>query len=241
MMGRVIWGLAILAAAAITTAVQLDRQSRYTPAYAKSVPTPFRAFAQPHVVAQALNAQHVERGLTEAERLVARRPMPAMHLRLLGQAQLAAGETDNAAITFQYAARRGWRDQRAQEVMLGLAMAAGDQAEATRRFAALFIGPNMRDEQLANLAQQIFTSPDSKVAHETFSEILAEADRWHSTYLRKGPRVLPAATFSQVTARATEQGARFECQPLRQAEKVIARSGEAQAIETLAQMIAATC
>ena len=46
MIARALWILGVLAIAFVTASVQLDRQSRYTPSWASSVPEPFRGVAR---------------------------------------------------------------------------------------------------------------------------------------------------------------------------------------------------
>ncbi|MEO0462962.1 MAG: hypothetical protein AAF127_07510 [Pseudomonadota bacterium] len=241
MIGRVVLAFVLLAIAGATAGLQLDRQARYEPVYATFVPEPFRAFALPHRVGDAINAGQPQLGLAEAKQLVARRPMPALHLRLLSQAQFAAGDPQTATLTVQYAARRGWRDRDAQDVMLRLALSAGDKTEASRRFAALFTDSASDDEVLRALATELFSEPDGANARATFASILGDAERWQTTYLRKGPRVLSAHTFAAITADTAQAGTTFDCKLLQSAKKTLDKAADTQASEQLATVIAQSC
>lgn len=210
MIFRILWIAFILTIAGITAGIQLDRQSRRVPSIAQSVPEPFRAFAQKHVTSDALLAERNTLALVEARKLVARRPMPAAHLRLLSLAEFHAEEAEAGVYSIQLSARRGWRDRGAQRTMLQLAQAAGDQPEAARRFAALFVRRSEQESELRALAEGVF-GPDSEEARATFATILAGAERWHRIYLRKGPIVIPADALVDMTRRATDARARFDC------------------------------
>jgi len=207
---RALWILGVFAIAFVTASVQLDRQSRYTPSWASSVPEPFRGFAQRHVTANALLAEESALALEEARQLVARRPMPAEHLRMLSLAEYAVGDAEKSVYSIQLAARRGWRDQPSQETMLRLALAAGDQGEAARRYAALFAQNGLDEAELQSLAEMVFGEGDEETRAQ-FAQVVSEAPRWQRVYLRKGPRVLPIETFVNVSERLTKAGVRFEC------------------------------
>ena len=223
MISRAVWLVGILVVAFVTASVQLDRQARFDPALSGIVPEPFRAFAQRHVTAQALGGEDDALALSQARKLVARRPMPAEHLRMLSLAELEAGEAEQSVYSIQLAARRGWRDRSAQQTMLNLALAAGDEAEAARRFAALFVRGGVDDTQLRSLALTVFP-PGSEVARAEFAQILAGADRWHQTYLRKGSSILPTEVFVDLTARASEAGVKFDCKQAERASKGLRRT-----------------
>ena len=210
MMGRSLWVVAVLAVAVATTGIQLDRKPRYVPTMASAVPEPFRAFAQRHIATQALLDKKRELALAEARRLVARRPMPAAHLRLLSIAEFEAGNVEQGGYLIQLAARRGWRDRPAQHSMFQLALAAGDQGEAARRFAALFVRPSEEEAELRALADGLF-SEDSEEARAVFAQIVAGAERWQGAYLRKAPVVLPSDALIDVTSRASKAGGVFDC------------------------------
>ncbi|MGB3471421.1 MAG: hypothetical protein WBA51_11415 [Erythrobacter sp.] len=239
MIGRVIWITAIVAVAAVTAGIQLDRQARYVPTLSFSVPPPFRAFAQNHLTTSAMLGEDKQLALAEARRLVARRPMPAAHQRLLSIAEFEAGETELGGISIQRAARHGWRDPVVQQSMFQLALAAGDQAEAARRFAALFIRRSEKLSDLRAMANPLF-SGDSEVARATFSQVLAGADRWHRIFLNKGARTLEPSVFLDLIQRAETQGARFDCAGLKQSARFIRTRDEA-AGAALEAKIAASC
>lgn len=210
MIGRAVWVALVLGVAIVTASVQLDRQSRYVPSLAGSVPDPARSFAQLHIAGEALQSGASEAALAETRTLVARRPMPAAHLRLLSIAQYNAGEIEQGGYSIQLAARRGWRDLAAQRAMFELALAAGDEREAARRYAALFIRPGETEADLRSLAGRVF-APGNLAARAEFAGIVAGAERWHPAYLRKAPVVLATEDLIDITRRATAAGARFDC------------------------------
>ncbi|MEL6738467.1 MAG: hypothetical protein AAFO28_06035 [Pseudomonadota bacterium] len=234
MISRALWILAVIALGFVTVSVQLDRQARIAPARANSVPEPFRAFAQRHITAEALLAQNEALALKEARRLVARRPMPAEHLRMLSLAQFAAGESEQSVYTIQLAARRGWRDQPSQSTMLRLALAAGDQAEAARRYAALFSQGGVDESELKGLGDLVF-GDESEEARAQFAQVVTDAARWQRIYLRKGPNVLPPEAFVDVTKRVTQAGVRFECDGKARAVQRLSRAdkGSSEALKAI--------
>ena len=198
-MMRVLWPPIMLMIALFTTAVQLDRQARYSPGVSPYVPAPARSFAQYHTARDALANGTPEQALAEASRLVIRRPMEAAHLRMLAQAQVAAGDTNAAYQTIQQAAKRGWRDPQTQEAMLAIALSAGDDAEAARRLAALWV-LDPQNERLPLLAQQVLASEE---ARQTFADVAAGADRWRGRFLQSGDRAFPPEVHADIAARIT--------------------------------------
>lgn len=226
MIGRAIWYTALLAMAALTAAVQMDRQSARVPSMAPSVPEPVRAFAQAQIAARALENGNAKLAVAEAKKLVERRPVPAETLRLLAQARIAAGETEQGALTIQYSARRGWRDPVAQETMLRLASAAGDEAEAARRYVALLLQNRTQDELLIEFGKTLFA--DGKEAGaQALVPVLVGTERWPNTFLRRGSRVLPAPAFVEIVKAALAKGASFDCAILREIPKPLAKRDEA--------------
>ncbi|MBV7258296.1 hypothetical protein [Erythrobacter crassostreae] len=213
MIGKMIWYAAILLIGAVTTAVQLDRQSAATPTLAEFVPKPARGFAQAQLAARALQSGPSELAVKEAELLVERRPIPAEPLRLLAQAKFSAGQSEAGLLTIQIAARRGWRDPAAQETMLRLAIAAGDEAEAARRYTALFLQSGTQDALLVELGATLFETTDGPAAR-TLIEIVSANDRWPDTFLRRGQRVLRPGTFVEIVGEAAWHGADFSCEIL---------------------------
>ena len=210
MTGRIVWLVLIAAIATVTAGVQLDREARYHPSIAGAVPEPFRAFAQEHRVAQAARSGNSEETLAQAAKLVARRPMPASHLRSLSAAQIEAGQLEEAAVSIQLAARRGWRDQPTQKAMLELALAAGDETEAARRFAALFVRRANGADFLKPLAARVF-APANDTARSEFARIVAGAERWHPIFLRKAPAALPPEALADICARLELQPTELRC------------------------------
>lgn len=215
MIARIIWVACLLAIAAVTTALQIDRQSETTPALAPLVPGPLRNFAQTQVTLAAISAGDSRAALAEAQRLVRRRPVPAEYLTLLAAAQAKAGQTEQATLTIQMAGQRGWREPLAQEAVLRLALAAGDQAEAARRYAALFWRQATPDALLIELGPEVLGDPEG-VGRQTLTDIIVGAGRWHFVFLQRGPNVMPPAAFSAIAAGSLLKGAAFDCTALGQ-------------------------
>lgn len=220
MIGRIIWLALIAVVAAVTAAVQLDRQARVSPELAAVVPEPFRAFAQSRVASNAMLGDDPALALAEAERLVERRPLPAEHIRLLAHAQINAELIDEGVVTIQVAAKRGWRDRLAQESMLRLALAAEDMPEATRRYTALFLSNQTEDDLLTELAADVFAEARG-AGRRTFTDIVVGGERWHGLFLSRGSRVLPSDAFLEIATESDKRGARFECTGLRRAATIL--------------------
>lgn len=218
MIGRITWIAAMLALAAVTTFLQLDRQSAMNPALAPLVPQPLRGYAQAHIAATATAGNDPARALDEARRLVHRRPVPAEHLTLLAVAQTKAGQAEQAGLTIQIAGQRGWREPLAQEAVLRLALDAGDTPEAARRFAALFLRAETPDALLIEFAPQVLGDADGP-AQRTLVDIINGTDRWDNTFLRRGAQVMPPAVFSQIAVAAITNGKSFDCGALAQTIK----------------------
>jgi len=235
MIARTLWFTSLIALALVTIGVQMDRQSRKNPWLAPVVPEIFRSSAQLPVAAYAIDSGDAMLGLAEAEKLVRRRPMPAEHLRLLAQAQYAASDLEASSLTIQYAAQRGWRDPLIQESMLQLALAAGDPAEAARRYAALFVSRDTEDLLLEQLGSRVFEEPTGE-AQRVFAEIVAGGARWQNQFLQRGARVLPADAFAKTVMDASKKGADFECRLVGQAVKTIERRDVAVAADLFDSM-----
>lgn len=232
MIGRIIWWTALLVVAALTTALQIDKQAEASPSYATLVPSPLRNFAQTQIAAQAVAGDDPARAIAETQTLVARRPVPAEYLALLAVAQAKAGQDEASGLTIQIAGQRGWREPLTQEAVLRIALGAGDKAEAARRYAALFLRTETPDALLIELGPQVFDAPGGP-AEQTLAEIVAGGERWHPQFLRRGAAVMPPAAFTAVTLATIERGARFDCAALAQAVKTITRR-DAAAAEALA-------
>lgn len=221
MIGRIIWFGALAAIALLTVALQLDMQSKKAPGLANLVPAPLRNEAQSQIVQIALTGKDTKLAVTEAERLVRRRPLPAENLTLLAIAQAKAGQMDAAGRTIQIAGQRGWRVPAAQEAVLRLALGAGDKPEAARRYAALFLRAQTPDSLLEDLAPPVLGEPRG-LGQQTLVAILVGGERWHSTFLRRGVRVMPPDAYSAIVADSLARGTVFDCgvlgQTLRQVE-----------------------
>lgn len=213
MIGRIIWFTALTGIAALTTALQIDMQSRKMPALAAAVPAVLRDQAQQHIAREALSRSDPAKALAEVKTLVRRRPVPAEHLTLLAVAQANAGQGEAAVRTIQVAGRRGWREPAAQEAVLRLAIAAGDRPEAARRYAALFLRPATPDALLKELGPAVLDGPD-RSGRDTLVAVVVGGERWHTTFLRRGAQVMPPRAFAAIASDSMARGVIFDCKAL---------------------------
>ena len=213
MIGRIIWFAALAAIAVLVSLLQIDKQSEKSPALAAAVPAPLRNYAQIRITQAAVSGQDAAQALAEAQRLVRRRPVPADYLVLLAAAQAKAEQTEAALRTVQIAGKRGWREPAAQEAVLRIAFAAGDKAEAARRYAALFLRDGTPDALLMELGPAVLDEPGG-IGQQTLTAIVVGGERWWPVFLRRGPVVMPPAAFVAIAAASMEKGARFECAQL---------------------------
>lgn len=228
MIGRMLWIALLFALAVVTTMLQLDRQADATLALAPFVPEPVRGYAQTRIALAAAEGADSAAALEEAKRLVRRRPIPAEHLTLLALAQTKAGMPEQAGLTIQIAAQRGWRDPVAQEAVLRLALAAGDEPEAARRYAALFLRAATPNTLLQEVGPAVLARTGGP-GQRTLVDIISGTDRWHDTLLRRGVQVMPPAAFADITLASIERGARFDCGILKQSLKALGQKDAATA------------
>jgi len=239
MIGRIVWTAGLLAIAAVTTALQIDRESHTTRALAPLVPAPLRNYAQTQVTLAAIGAGEPQAALAEAQRLVRRRPVPAEYLTLLAIAQAQSGQAEQAELTIQIAGQRGWREPLAQEAVLRLALAAGDKAEAARRYAALLRRQATPDAVLIALGPDVLGEPEG-TGRQALTDIIVGAERWHFVFLERGPQVMPLDAFSEIAAAAIARGVVFECNSLKRTVEGL-RQRDAAAAQTLAGPAARAC
>jgi len=223
MIGRIVWFTALAAIALLTAGLQIDLMARRNPQVAAAVPEPLRTYAQERIVEGAVAGTDGQAALTEARKLVRRRPMPAESLALLAAAQVRAGQEEAALRTIQVAAARGWREPRAQHAMLRLALANADAAEAARRYVALFLASSTPDALLTELGPAVLDGPDAAIARDTIVAVVVGGERWHTTFLRRGVRVMPPAAFAAIAEGSIARGARFDCGRLKTSHDVLAR------------------
>lgn len=228
MIARILWLALLSALAGVTTMLQLDRQAELSPALAPLVPQPLRGYAQARIAATGIGAKDSAAALEEARRLVQRRPVPAEHLTLLAIAQAKAGMTDQAGLTIQIAAQRGWRDPLAQEAVLRLALAAGDKPEAARRYTALFLRSATPNALLQEVGPAVLEETDGP-GQRTLVDIISGTDRWHDAFLRRGVQVIPPAAFADITLASMARGVRFNCGVIGQAIKDLGQKDVAAA------------
>lgn len=218
MIGRIIWLSGLATIALLTTVLQLDFMSRRSLGLAELVPGPFRNHAQTQIARNAVQGDDAALALAETERLVRRRPPPAESLTLLAIGQAKASKAGTAVRTIQIAGQRGWRDPIAQESVLRLALEAGDQAEAARRYAALFLRGGTPDGLLEELGPRVLGEPGG-IGQATMAAIVVGGERWHRTFLQRGAKVMPPLAFSEIAAMSLLDGAAFDCGQLGQALK----------------------
>ncbi|WDA41874.1 hypothetical protein [Erythrobacter sp. BLCC-B19] len=228
MIGRLVWFAGLAAIALLTAVLQLDLMAARAPGVVPIVPSPLRNESQVAITRAALAGTDSARALAEAERLVQRRPIPARNLVLLSVSQAKAGKAEDAAKTIQIAAQRGWREPLAQEAMLRIALAAGDEAEAARRYAALFLRDGTPEPLLSELGTAVLAKPGG-LGQSTMVAIVVGGERWHAAFLGRGPRVMPPAAFSAITADSLARGAAFDCAALGQSVRVLKRRDPAAA------------
>lgn len=228
MIGRIVWLASLLALALVTTFVQLDRQSEATPALAEIVPEPLRGYAQARIAGIAAEGDDAALALAETRRLVRRRPVPAENLTLLALAQTKAGDIEQAGLTVQIAAQRGWREPLAQEAVMRLALAAGDKPEAARRYTALFLRASTPNELLREVGPAVLEETGGP-GQITLVDIISGTDRWNEMYLRRGVKVMSPSAFADVTEAAIGRGVRFDCGVLTQVLKALGQADAAAA------------
>jgi hypothetical protein len=226
MIGKVAWPALLLALGVVTAFLQIDRQADITPSFARLVPQPLRNYAQPSIAAAAADGADSALALQEARRLVQRRPVPAEHLTLLAVAQTKAGQLEQAGLTIQIAAQRGWREPLSQEAVLRLALDANDKPEAARRFAALFLRDATPNALLTELAPAVLDEKGGP-GQTTLVDIISGTDRWHDTFLRRGSQVMPPAAFADIAVASMARGTRFDCPVLAQTLKGLGRTDAA--------------
>lgn len=239
MIARTAWLAILTVLALIMAGLQLDRQTRRTSSIAQGVPEMFRSAAQFPIAANALAGPDPALALAEAEKLVRRRPMPAEHLRVLAQAQIAAGDYNQGTLTIQYAAQRGWRDPLAQESMLRLALSAGDAPEAARRYAALFLRRDTQDALLEELGPEVLAEPGG-AGRTTLVDIVSGGERWHNQFMNRGARVMPPDAFTEIVTATVAKGTNYDCGLLQQAGRVISARDE-DAGESFAAIVDSQC
>lgn len=239
MMARIAWLATLVAIGVITAFLQLDRQSEATPALAALVPDPLRGYSQAQIAGRATEGDNAALALAETRRLVRRRPVPAESLTLLAVAQTKAGEPEQAGLTIQIAAQRGWREPLSQEAVLRLAVAAGDKPEAARRYAALFLRAATSNDLLRELAPAVLDETGGP-GQQTLTDIVAGTDRWNDNFLRRGVQVMPAEAFTDIATVTIARGSRYNCAAMAQVIKALSQRDPAQA-DRLVQAATGQC
>ncbi|MFN3470592.1 MAG: hypothetical protein ACK4Z7_12915 [Novosphingobium sp.] len=221
-MKRFVW-LAVLGLLAVVAAgAQLDRASRRQPALAPLVPPVFRSFAQERLTIATVRSASPEAALADARTLVSRSPLPAEHLTLLAIASERNGDRQGSALLVQRAAQRGWRDPIAQQAMFDIALAAGDEAEAARRLAALF-GVQEDQAPLKDMAARLVATPEGRQA---LAATMAAGGNWTKAFLRQAAGDL-TPSLAETIVMAQQAGARPDCAAAQAAKRAFIAKGRA--------------
>lgn len=192
---KLMWWIVLALLAAMVLFAQIDRHSRYSPAAAALVPDSFLGFGQRHIAAAALREGTAAQALSENQKLISRRPLPAEHLALLAAAQAKHGFAKQSEGSLLLAAQRGWRDPGTQLAVLEISIAVENGTEAARRFAAL-MATDGNDETLRTAAERVFVMPD---ARQEMARILANEPRWQDRFKRVGSQLLDERTFREIS------------------------------------------
>ena len=112
--------------------------------------------------------------------------------------------------------------------MLRLALDAGDEPEAARRYAALFLRAATPNALLQELGPAVLAQTGGP-GQRTLVDIISGTDRWHDTFLRRGVQVIPPAAFADITLASIKRGARFDCGILKQSLKALGQQDAATA------------
>ncbi len=206
-MKQVLW-LSLLACVGIIAALaQLDRQSRYDAELDAYVPDQFAGFALAQRAEASLESGDNALALSQTRALLARRPMPAEHLRMLAEAHLLSGSNETASTAVQMAGQRGWRDPVTQRAMLAMAQEIGDHKQAARRYLALWIIALDRP-QLAPIAKSIFAHPATRAEA---ARLLSTRKIWQRSFICDGLPQLPPAHAADIERRLEARGAAVNC------------------------------
>lgn len=206
-MMRAVWAIVMIALGLLTAGAQIDRASRRQASLAPIVPPPLRMFAQERTTMATVRSASPATALAEAMTLTERSPLPAEHLTLLSIARERSGDRVGSGKIVQRAAQRGWRDPIAQQVMFEIAMAAGDNAEAARRLAAL-IGTQEEQAPIQDMTKRLLATPEGRKA---MIAALAGGGNWTRPFMAGGGADTSPAMVD-VLAGALRAGARIECQ-----------------------------
>ena len=207
MIGKTIWCLLLAGLAYVSFAVQMDRQSMVQPAFADAVPAGFHSASAIGIAQEALQSGTPEVALGHAQRLVSDRPMPADHLMLLGQAQLAAGQAEQGVASIETAARRGWRVVPAQLAVADAAIAQGNYAAAANRLAAA-MAVRHESPAIPALLQQMHASAEGRAA---MSAALAGEGYWQRSYAAYALISMSPLVVWDTMMAAEAQGAVLRC------------------------------
>lgn len=180
----------LIAFAASSAAVGLDRMSGLNPTLERLVPSPFRNQAHRSAAALALANGQNALALQHATTAVRSDPGNAQSLALMGSAQTLSGDTIAADATFRVAAQRGWRNWLTQIYWFDTAMAAGDIKLAMLRTDALLrTDPNFIAGPQLLEAMEITEEGRTELAKR-----LAERPVWIRTYFTTDDE-MPSSTL----------------------------------------------
>ncbi len=208
---RLLWYALLVVTGLVTAGVQLDRDARRNAAVADWVPAPFRAFALERIALAESQAGLTDKALRDAAKLVVRRPIPAEHLSILAIAAAKGGEDKLAVDAVLLSAQRGWREQFVQNLIVQLAIQAGNWNVATERLAALWI-TDMGNPEVYRLTREVLQAPE---ARDAFGARMADyKDYWPEYFLIMSSNELEPAVYADTIRKAIAAGAQFDCNRL---------------------------
>ena len=192
--GRIVWWIVLAVIGLVTLFAQLDRQARYSPAFAALVPDPFLSFGQGQLAAGALSEGTPSQALDPARELISRRPVPAEHLAILAGAHARNGNEASSLTALELASRRGWRGASTQLALLELAIAAENGTEAARRFSAL-LATDGNEEALIAAAPRVFALPQARME---MTRLLGTDPRWNERFHRVVPQIVDREAYREI-------------------------------------------
>jgi hypothetical protein len=206
-MMRIAWWVVLAVVAAVAVGAETDFASVTRPALSLVVPGPFRSSAQLAQAGMAVAIGSPSEAISEAERLVRRRPLPADHLFLLAMARLRSGDTAGFSRAFRLATTRGWRNEPVQTIAAQSAIQQGDADAAANRIAALWaIGsasPEMR-----TLTRKLLAMPRGP---EAFASRVSAGKVWRDHFLGEASALGSPAAIERLADAARAGGRGLSC------------------------------
>lgn len=186
--------------AACIAAVQADRSAGSNRSLAQMVPEGLGGTAD-EVRARAIVMEDSDKGIELASGIVARRPVSASHLGLLGLAAAEGGDLDLASQALSLGARRGWRDDYTQIAVLSSSSASGDFEAALQRLEAL-VRTERSDEIIRAAFLEIAGREEAKEELTTYIGSNDTLQRRLMAISPDYPDILPSLTEAMHSAEA---------------------------------------